>query len=106
MEAWDRARLLLLVQKVAGIFILCLSERILLIAKYAGSPPGPSLRDKHLCQQGSKAQWWLLKRCSYRQQEEEYGLIWTEKHSKIFVPKVEPAVTEIDFFFVEINIKL
>lgn len=62
------------------------------------SPPGPSLRDKHLCQQGGKPQWQHLKHCSYRQQEEEYDLIWSEKHSKNFVPKSEPAVTEIDFF--------
>jgi hypothetical protein len=32
-----------------------------------------------------------------RQQVEKYGLIWIEQHSKTFVPKAEPAVTEIDF---------
>jgi hypothetical protein len=28
---------------------------------------------------------------------EKYGLIWIEQHSKTFVPKAKPAVTEIDF---------
>lgn len=47
----------------------------------------------------------LHKHFNYRQQEDNEGLIWIEKHN-IFVPKAEAEVTEIDFFFVEINTKL
>jgi hypothetical protein len=40
----------------------------------------------------------LHKHFNYRQQEDNEGLIWIEKHN-IFVPKAEAEVTEIDFFF-------
>lgn len=61
-----------------------------------GLPLVPFLRDSTYISEKANNRSSISGLCSGRQQVEEYGLIWIEQHSKTFVPKAEPAVTEID----------